>query len=298
MDAIKACSSKRKQQQDEDDEVSPKRKCFRFNDKMVAELIQCLLDFKVICEYSGIDFDADKSSQYKHLRTEMAKLYVDEDETYFGAVESTILVSELLTKEAKQIEKENKKIVDRGYKRILEKVKDIRQKFSKALLAGTRSGSGKFIYEHYDKLVQLWGGCPNTEPNPTGVDSSQLMSTLMENDEFESYTSLIDSSPPQSSLSEESYSENGSQDVVTKLVDDKRKHLQRNLSASQRESLMLKEAREDREVQKQLQESLEASNASMANAMQDISKSMLQISNTIAKSFEFLINGNSSSNNT
>ena len=40
--------------------------------------------------------------------------------------------------------------------RIQEKIRDVRQNFSKAVEAGARSGNGKIVFEHYNKLVQVW----------------------------------------------------------------------------------------------------------------------------------------------
>ena len=57
----------------------------------------------------------------------------------------------------------------RGRNRIIEKVKEIRQNFSKAVTIGTRSGSGKIVYEFVDKLVTIWGGSVNTKPLQFGV---------------------------------------------------------------------------------------------------------------------------------
>ena len=61
----------------------------------------------------------------------------------------------------------------RGRNRILEKVKDICQNFSKAVITvpGTRSGSGKIVYEFFDKLVTIWEGSANTKPHQFGVQS-------------------------------------------------------------------------------------------------------------------------------
>ena len=36
-------------------------------------------------------------------------------------------------------------------------------------MAGSHSGSGKIVYEFYDKLIQLWVGSENTKPLPYGV---------------------------------------------------------------------------------------------------------------------------------
>ncbi len=49
-------------------------------------------------------------------------------------------------------------------------MKEIRQSFSQAVTTGSRNGSGKIAFEHYDRLVSLWGGSAATEPIPFGVD--------------------------------------------------------------------------------------------------------------------------------
>lgn len=46
----------------------------------------------------------------------------------------------------------------------MEKVIEIRQNFSKAVVSGSRSGSEKIVYEFYDKLITLWVGSAATEP--------------------------------------------------------------------------------------------------------------------------------------
>ena len=67
-------------------------------------------------------------------------------------------------------------MINKGKNRVHEKVKDMRQNYSKAVVNGTRSGSGRIVYEHYayDKLVSIWGGSANTEPLPYGVRSDDF----------------------------------------------------------------------------------------------------------------------------
>ena len=61
----------------------------------------------------------------------------------------------------------------------MEKVKEIRQSFAKAVVSGNRSESGKIVYEFYDKLVLIWGGSANTEPTSyPGSLTSALRPTL------------------------------------------------------------------------------------------------------------------------
>ena len=50
-----------------------------------------------------------------------------------------------------------------------EKIKEIRQNFSHAAMEGSRSGSGKIVFEHYDLLVQIYEGSALVEPLPFGV---------------------------------------------------------------------------------------------------------------------------------
>ena len=54
---------------------------------------------------------------------------------------------------------------------MLEKIKELRQKFTNAVTQGTRSGSGKLMLEYYE-LSSIWGGLASTTPLPFGRESS------------------------------------------------------------------------------------------------------------------------------
>ena len=77
----------------------------------------------------------------------------------------------------KAIHYKEAEMIRKGYNRIKEKVKNIRQDYSKAVVSGTRSGSGKIVIEHYDDLATIWGGSHSTEPLPFGVDSTATFSS-------------------------------------------------------------------------------------------------------------------------
>ena len=287
---------------------------------MICNLITCLLDYKVRCEYSNIDFDADKPVQYNAIRDEMAKLYAD-DEDLFGSPSPNSLTDDA-SKEEKQLLKQQKKDISRGYQRILEKIKDLRQGFSKAILKGTRSGSGKIVYEHFDRLKQLWGGCPNTKPLSCGVDTSSVNTNQADGDnndnggeegrlteppslnielEESSLVGSINSEDPEEITGESSAKHDKqkrkSKDHVAKLIDDKRKHLERRLSASQRDAVLLKEAKEDREERKEIRDMMKSSNDSFVHALDNMSQSMLAISNSIAKTMEVIGRASTPQNN-
>lgn len=111
----------------------------------------------------------------------MAKLYEVEDVSRFGPVFAFELPDDydMLSNEEKAREKshvkELKDLITKGKKRVMEKVKEIRQNFSKAVTSGSRSGSGKIVYKFYDKLIPLWGGSASTEPLSYGVEGDNFV---------------------------------------------------------------------------------------------------------------------------
>ena len=85
---------------------------------------------------------------------------------------TTSLTREVSDEELKNIKatvKKQREMVNRGRNRIQEKAKDIRQNYSMAVVNGTRSGSGKNTYEHFEKLASIWGGSASTEPLSFGI---------------------------------------------------------------------------------------------------------------------------------
>ena len=172
-----------------------RKKYFRWSDDMHSALIECLANYKVHCEFNNTDFDAGKALQYQLLQKEMARRYSNED-YLFGPVEVSEKRAGELNDDEKKIyndllKKEQKEIAQ-GYNRILEKVKILRQGFSKAVIAGTRSGSGKLVYDHYDSLRDIWGGSPNTTPLSVGIDNSSINDGETEPFQDESDTSNDD----------------------------------------------------------------------------------------------------------
>ena len=52
--------------------MTDKNKQFRWNEEMNRALINGLVLYKAKMEFGGLDFDADRTSQYKALRASMA----------------------------------------------------------------------------------------------------------------------------------------------------------------------------------------------------------------------------------
>ena len=281
------------------DELSEKRKQFRWTTEMVGDLIQCLKGYKAKMEFQGLDFDGDRPVQYKEVRKEMAKIY-DEQQEFFGPLE--ILPSEKPLEELSKSEKDSfmkrKKLLNsqlqRGHQRVVEKVKEIRQNFSKAVTLGTRSGSGKIVYEFYEELISIWGGSPASKPLSFGVTS------INEEQGSSCSNSCYCSSDTEQESNEDSQQGEGGppvvrgvkrrapENAVPKLIDSKRKYLEKKLSAAQRDQLLMEEAKQDKEIKRDLANAMRESTATFNTAMENISNSMNQMATAIGRSIEML----------
>ena len=62
----------------------------------------------------------------------------------------------------------------KGYDRVKEKIRNVRQDFRAAVNKGTRSGSGKIVQENFELLSEIWGGSPATTSLSFGIDADLL----------------------------------------------------------------------------------------------------------------------------
>ena len=233
---------------------------------MIEDLLNAIKEYKSVMEFNCSDFNADKPRLYEEVRRLLSNIY---EPMYFGPDVN-------LEQDGDQVS--NKDLIKIGYKRVMEKTKELRQKFSKAVTNGTRSGSGKWVMEFYDDLVFIWGGSAATKPLQFGRESSvnhiKDLSFISNDEDGDSESSTT--SPPSSSstvyvvnneelnvndheendinnMGEEVSTEKPSlkrKNVVPKLIDCKRKNLERNLSSRERDSLLLKESKEDSHFRK------------------------------------------------
>ena len=162
------------------------------------------------------------------------------------------------------------------------------------------------VLEHYEKLVSVCGGFANIEPLSFGISSGELdyehqefsadlyvqednNNEHAENNQDESDSepdvdtgnSLLTSTPANTGKHKVSGS------IVPWLIDNKRKHLERNLSAAQRGQLCMKEMKNDVEFRKDLQIVRESNNC-FSNSLKEISKSMSDLSKGLCASVELL----------
>ena len=290
-----------------------------FHEIHIFYLIFILTAYKAEMAFKGLDFDADKSMQYKNIRLSMARIYNNNDPELpnylcFGPSSIKELPSnydDLSTQEQKEAKNEikvSKELILKAHKRITEKIKEIRHNFSKAILSGRRSGSGKIIYEHYDKLILIWGSTPNVVPLKFGVKSKNFDPVVVEeeDDEDSSHYSndneiVLDAFEQSSTSSCDVLEEPNSDEScatatktpkrrmnVVKLVDNKRRHMERNLSAAQRDQILINEAKEDAQFRKDLTQALRESTESFSNSIKEVSAAMMGIGAGISQSVQML----------
>ena len=78
------------------------------------------------------------------------------------------------TKQSKKHRDSERTRLKKGYDRVKEKIRNVRQDFRTAVNKGTRSGSGKIVQENFDLLSEIWGGSPATTSLSFGIDADTL----------------------------------------------------------------------------------------------------------------------------
>ena len=129
-----------------------KGKRWTWNDEKIDTLIDQVIEYKSQRSYEGYDFEADLVIMYLDLQKMMSLLYPSSD---FGLEELEIENSERLTSTElltykRKMESQEKQQKE-GYKRIKNKVKELRRGYKNAIDRGQRSGSGRLIEDNFDR---------------------------------------------------------------------------------------------------------------------------------------------------
>ena len=77
-----------------------------------------------------------------------------------------------------------------------------------------------------------------------------------------------------------------SDNIIPKLIDNKKAHLEKKLSVSQKDSILLAEAQEDVTIRREIINSINNSNEFFSNAIAGITDSIKMLSETLVKSME------------
>ena len=280
---------------------SSKKHSFKWTPEMVENVIESIKSFKASMTLKNLDFDADKAAQYSAVRETMADIYCD-DETLLGLTEAPnwpenfgqLSQKDQVTVKKRSKYKKNWLWKERvGYRR---KQKKSGSPFPKLLcrvnavevvnwfLNITRSwspygvvlgilslsfgiSSGELDDEHQEFSADL---DVQEDNNNEHVDNNQDESDS--EPDVDTGNSLQTSSPANTGKRKVGCS------IVPRLINNKRKHAERNLSAAQRDQLFMKEMKNDAEFRKDLLQIVRESNDCFSNSVKEISKSMSVLS--------------------
>lgn len=228
----------------------------------------------------------------------MLEMYSD----HFGPAEADIPHAMEMSKDEKEAYVKDLKVqrdfIKKGYCRIQEKVKEIRQNFSTAVTNGKRSGSGKIVFEFYDRLAKIYGGSASASPLSIGVDTDTF-STINQEQCDEIGLTITDESHDGSDLSSNDSldtssggvslgDKRGAEDACVKLIDNKRKHMERTLSAAQRDRILLKESKHEMNFRKEMTDVVRESSRNATAAITHMSTAIENIGSGLTRSIEML----------
>ena len=167
-------------------------------------------------------------------------------------------------------------MIKNGYQKIKQKIKDLRQDYKNAVTVGRRSGSGKLVEDNWDILKNIWGGSPAVI-NLRNARCS-LQNELSDKEDNESGNMNRenvsgDESQQMDGNTEEPIAKKSSGGLAptAKFIDNKRKLLEKNLSANQRDQVYLNLAKEDLKLKHDLLYGLEEATRESNKALNEIS---------------------------
>ena len=204
----------------------------------------------------------------------MAALY---DEENFGPHKLAEMGDEADPNKYKALITDQRKNMKIGYERVKQKARNIRQEYRIAVTQGTRSGSSRVVCENWEQLKILWGGCAAAvclTKCKTTILNAEEQSDFNDHDEInecnegmhddgEGVTqnrdgraedileSASENSPSvlnsveQQRVSNQNRKRKNAGGTVQTFVDKKRKQLEKNLSAAQRDQMFLKLAKDE-----------------------------------------------------
>ena len=141
--------------------------------------------------------------------------------------------------------------------------------------------------EFYDQMVQIWGGSPAVKPLLFGVQLAQESQEVnIDHIDAEIDQDVGDGGDPTSgeglslSLGEKAATpantasrkrRSNAPNSVLALIDNKRKHIERQLSAAQRDKMFIQESKDEKDFRRQLSQSVKESNVLFANCINAMS---------------------------
>ncbi|XP_028390641.1 cubilin-like [Dendronephthya gigantea] len=164
------------------------------------------------------------------------------------------------------------------------------------------------VMEFYDIMVLIWGGAPSSEPlsfcahsagqadesQEQGVDISGNSGLGNEKNEYDSDESLTISLGNNvvsinSASNEATIRKRPASNQVPILIDNKRQHKERQLSAAQKDKLLMQEGQKEKKFRCDLLRSLKESNNIFAESVKAMSDSMMALASSMQRSIEHVM---------
>ena len=281
---------------------------------MTEKLIECVYEYKTKKDFECKDMESDLVQFYSDIRLMMSRIYPVEN---FGPEKETSLEgaedmdpNEYLALKTRY-EKDMQQIKT-GYERIKEKVRAIRQKYRNCVNEGTRSGSGRIIQGQWETLTKIWGGSPAVTKISNCVTSDSLLTVAdmsqIENEDMEEISHVDTASTTESrgvspatvnGTSAEEWDDSMDNDTsppikkqklssTAKFVDNKRVKLEKNLSANQRDQVLIGLARDELGLKESTVKELAASTRMMERSMQSIATSIESLGSSLGTGLALL----------
>jgi hypothetical protein len=197
---------------------------------------------------------------------------------------------------------------------VKEKIKALRQDYRNAVNTGTRSGSGRIIRDNWEDLTEIWAGSPATKAIDNGcttreINGENISTGFVETDDEETFMNSLfekeDDANSQvkqpelqdvenNSESEESDSTLDSRKRIVpvnstpKFVDNKRKKLEKQLSAKQRDMVLMNAAKKEIDSKTSIAHGLLESNKGINSAMSKMADSISSLGTGLVQGFGLL----------
>lgn len=234
--------------------------------------------------YNGSDFQADLVTCYGEVRKMMAIMFPLSD---FGpgiisSQDTELMEPDELIQYKRRIDRLERMKKD-GYNRVKAKIKELRAGYKAAIDKGTRSGSGRLIHEHFDKLQEIWGGNPSVTSISNGHCSQGLSTSNTE--ENEPNTEVNDDAEEEKIENEN----NSNRAEQRKFVrDTKRDNMKKNISAHQREMLQIELGRQELDLKKESIKVMRENAKSTELAIKEMTNSITSIGQSIRDGLSLL----------
>lgn len=257
---------------------------WKFDDNMVEALLDNIISYKNEMTYKGRDFQADLVTCYGEVRQMMAIMFPLSD---FGPAiisprDTELMEPEELVQYKRRIDRLEKMKKD-GYNRVKAKIKELRAGYKTAIDKGTRSGSGRLVHEHFDKLQEIWGG------NPSVTSISNVCCSQ------ESSTSNTTENEPNTEVNDDTEEENSDEENNSKKAeprkhvrDTKRDNMKKNISAHQREMLQIELGRQELDLKKESIKVMRENAKSTELAIKEMTNSITNIGQSIKDGLSLL----------